>query len=163
MKRETTIITVDHSPSRTKRAKSILPTPFLENIHLEQKNTLLGSGESAQCAVAAKGRGKGFSGTLSHSVSFQDGTYDIPVCSPSLTLIHTQSPSKALPLRWKILLLWQTFRRGEGSIQQSKAAEEGKQTVLAECGVHVAAETFQEVGQRRECMLKRTRFENSLG
>lgn len=43
----------------------------------------------------------------------------------------------------------------------SKGAEQGKQMVVAECGVHVAAETFPDVGQRREGPLKGTRFENS--
>lgn len=61
-----------------------------------------------------------------------------------------------------ILLLWQTFQREEGLIHQCEGAERGKQAVFAECGAYVAAETFQDVGQRSECTLKATRFENSL-
>lgn len=96
-----------------------------------------------------RGEEGGLSGSLSRSASCQDGTYDIPASSPSLPLIRTQGLSKALPGRWETLLSWQTFQREGGSIHRSKGGEEGKQTVLAERGVHVAAQTFQEVGQRR--------------
>lgn len=76
---------------------------------------------------------------------------------------------KHYPSVRRCFLFRQTFQR-EGGFRfaevSAHAEEREKQTVLAERGVHAAAETFSRSGARgreRERMLKGTRFENSLG
>lgn len=98
----------------------------------KQKHGEPGSGESARYEYS-KGK-KDFLGLSAVLISCQDGTYDISVCSPSPPLTGTQSLSKALPERQKILFYSSRhFSEREVSIYRSGRACRGKGKTNGTC------------------------------
>lgn len=92
------------------------------------------------------------------------------MCSPSPPPTGTQSLSKALPERQKMLFIPADISaRGRFSIRRSERACRGKGKTNGTCrawGSRCRRDIFKKWGKgerERERMLKGTRFENSLG
>lgn len=173
MTKETSTITVSHSLSRIKTSgKYIICAIFVKYSFGRKKNTpsLAQVNQLGMNTVKGKRGGKDFHGLSAVLISCQDGTYDISVCSPSPPPTGTQSLSKALPERQKILFIPADISaRGRFSIHRSERACRGKGKTNGTCrawGSRCRRDIFKKWGKgerERERMLKGTRFENSLG
>lgn len=157
MTRETSTITVSHSLSRIKTSgKYIICAIFVKYSFGRNENTpsLAQVNQLGMNTVKGKRGGKDFLGLSAVLISCQDGTYDISACSPSPPPTGTQSLSKALPERQKILFIPADISaRGRFSIRRSERACRGKgknKRYLPSVGFTLPQRHFQEVGQGGE-------------